>query len=71
MIADGKMLSIDARQNLFIADLKPDGAKILHRSVIFKQEPGYECETAPLLLDGLLYCRNHSQMICFDFRAKK
>lgn len=71
MIVDGKILTIDQRQTLRIAELTPTGPKVLASAVVFNSESGYECETAPLLLDGRLYCRNHTQLVCFDLRAKK
>ncbi len=70
MIADGKMLTIDARQTLRIAELSPKGHRVLSSAIVFRAEAGYECETAPLLLGGLLYCRNHTQLICYDLRGK-
>ncbi len=71
MIADGKVIAIDARQQLTIAEVSLTKPKILSQARIFKAESGYECETAPLLFGGLLYCRNHTQLICFDLRPAK
>ncbi|HZZ80359.1 MAG TPA: PQQ-binding-like beta-propeller repeat protein [Gemmataceae bacterium] len=71
MIVDGKLLTIDARQTLRIAELSPQGHRLLTKVVVFNAQPGFECETAPLLLNGLLYCRNHTQLICFDLRSKR
>ncbi len=71
VIADGKLIAIDARRHLTIAELGPTGPKILSKAVIFSGAGGFECETAPLLLDGRLYCRNHTQLVCFDLRAAK
>jgi len=69
--ADGKVLAIDARQKLTIAEVSLTGPKILSRATVFNPESGYECETAPVLFDGRLYCRNHTQLICFDLRLGK
>jgi outer membrane protein assembly factor BamB len=71
MIVAGKALAIDSRQTLRIADLTPTGVKIVSQAVIFASAAGFECETAPLLLNGLLYCRNHEQLICFDLRPER
>jgi len=37
---------------------------------VLASESGYQCETAPVLLDGRLYCRNHTQLVCLDLKAK-
>ena len=71
MIADGKVLAIDSRQNLIIAEVSSAGHKVLSRAVVLTSEAGFECETAPLLLNGRLYCRNHTQLVCVDLRGKR
>ncbi len=71
MIADGKILAIDARQTLRIAEISPAGHRVLSTAIVLSSEAGYECETAPLLLKGLLYCRNHTQLVCFDLRENR
>ena len=71
MIADGKILTIDARQTLRIAEVSAAGHRLLSTAVVLTSEAGYECETAPLLLRGRLYCRNHSQLVCLDLREKR
>lgn len=68
MIADGKILALDARQTLRIAEISPARHRVLSTAIVLSSEAGYECETAPLLLNGLLYCRNHTQLVCFDLR---
>jgi outer membrane protein assembly factor BamB len=72
LIANGVALAIDSRLDLYVAELGARGAKVLGSSrVLTSAGGGHQAQTSPVLLDGLLYCRNHTQFVCFDLRAKK
>jgi outer membrane protein assembly factor BamB len=71
MLVDGKMLALDGYGQLIVAELSPTGHKLLGLAEAVKSASGFQFETAPLLLDGLVYCRNHTYLVCFDLRAKK
>ena len=72
MLVDGKMLALDGYGQLIVAELSAAGHKVVGSADVVKSAAGsFQFETAPLLLDGLLYCRNHTQLVCFDLRAKK
>jgi len=71
LVADGKVLAIDARGKLTVASVAPGGAKVLSQATVLAPQGGYQCETSPVLLDGRLYCRNHTQLVCLDLRGKK
>jgi outer membrane protein assembly factor BamB len=71
MIAGGKLLALDGYGELVLADISAEGHKVLGTATAVKSGGAqFQFETAPLLLDGLLYCRNHTQLVCFDLRAK-
>lgn len=71
LLADGKVLAIDARGKLTIAEVTPESGKILGQASVLETAGGYQCETAPVLLGGLLYCRNHTQLVCYDLRENQ
>jgi outer membrane protein assembly factor BamB len=70
MVAGGKVLAIDLRRNLIVAEVSPTGCKVVSSApVVPAGSSGYQCQTAPVLLDGRLYVRNHTDLICFDVGA--
>lgn len=54
LVADGRIIALAARGELMVAPLSPDGFKPTARAQIF----GGKSWTAPVLVNGLLYCRN-------------
>jgi outer membrane protein assembly factor BamB len=70
MLADGKVLAVDGEGQLIVAAVSPAGHKVLASAHVLRSATGFQFETAPLLLDGYLYCRNHTQLVCFDLRGK-
>jgi len=66
MLADGKLIVINEKGYLYIAAASPDGyeeyssGRVLQRKV---------CWTAPILSNGLIYCRNsHGDLVAVDMR---
>lgn len=69
-LVSGTALAIDGRCNLVAAKVSASGFELLGKEQILQSSGGYQCNTAPVLVGGRLYCRNHSQLICFDVRGK-
>jgi outer membrane protein assembly factor BamB len=67
VIADGKIIALSAKGELMIAPVSTDGFKpIAHAQVL-----GGLCWTAPVLANGLVYCRNsHGDIVAVDLRKK-
>lgn len=66
--ADGKLIILNDRGNLFIAEASPVDYKELSRCDIFggKKKPR-EFWTAPVLCNGKIYCRNYAgDLVCID-----
>jgi hypothetical protein len=64
------VLAVDGRGQLIVAEVSPTGSKVLGTARVLSSQGGFQFETAPLLLDGLVYVRNHTQLLCFDLRGK-
>lgn len=72
LVANGVALAIDNRLDLYVAELNKTGPNVLGSTrVLASVGGGHQAQTAPVLLDGRLYCRNHAQLVCFDLRPKK
>ena len=67
MIADGKILVIDKKGILTVAEADPSGYKEIARAVVL---PGRSKKwTAPVLVNGLIYCRDGAgTLVCVDVR---
>jgi outer membrane protein assembly factor BamB len=67
IIADGKIIALAANGELMIAPASPEGFKPTARF----QALGGKCWTAPVLANGLVYCRNsRGDLAAFDLRRK-
>jgi outer membrane protein assembly factor BamB len=63
--SDGKLIVTGSRGELFVFEANPAGAKILARAQVM----GGKCWTAPVLANGLIYCRNsRGDLVCVDVR---
>ena len=61
--ADGKLIVTSSKGELLVVAASPDGAKILARAQIL----GGKCWTAPVLANGMIYCRNsRGDIACVD-----
>jgi hypothetical protein len=68
MIADGKILALSDEGELVFVEATPEEYRELHRKKVLD---GGEYWTTPVLLDGLIYCRNSDgDLVCLDHRAK-
>jgi outer membrane protein assembly factor BamB len=66
MIADGKLIILDEKGELVIADAAPGGYRELARAQIFSER----CWVMPVLANGRIYARsNLGKMVCLDVRA--
>lgn len=67
-IAGGRLLVLSDEGELIIAKAGPEGFEELARKQVL--ESG-ECWTMPVLVGGLIYCRNSKgQLVCLDHRAQ-
>ena len=67
IVADGKIIALSASGELMIAPVSTDGFKPAARAQIL----GGKCWTAPVLANGLVYCRNSlGDIVAVDLRKK-
>jgi len=67
MLADGKLIALGEKGELFVADASPQGFKPVSRAQVL----GGKCWTAPVLADGRIYCRNaKGDLVCLDVGGK-
>ena len=67
MIADGKLVILDEKGDLVIADATPDGYHELARAKVLNSR----CWVMPVLANGHIYAKcNKGEMLCLDVRAK-
>jgi outer membrane protein assembly factor BamB len=67
LIADGKLILLNERGELHVAEPSPDGFRVLSRAQVL----GGKCWSAPVLAHGLIYCRNSKgDLVCLDVRPK-
>jgi outer membrane protein assembly factor BamB len=65
-VADGKLIALSERGELFVAEATPEGFNPISRAHIM----GGKCWTVPVLSHGRLYTRNaQGDLVCFDLRA--
>jgi outer membrane protein assembly factor BamB len=66
-VAGGKLLALDKRGVLTVAEAVPTGYKEIVKAAI--QSPKAKNWTAPVLSNGFLYCRNSDgELVCIDVR---
>jgi outer membrane protein assembly factor BamB len=67
MVADNKLIALAARGELMIAPVTPEGFKPIARAQVL----GGKSWTAPVLANGLVYCRNsRGDIVAVDLRKK-
>jgi len=67
IVVDGKLIALSAIGELTIAPASPAGFKPTARMQVF----GPKAWTAPVLANGLIYCRNNrGEVVALDVRAK-
>jgi outer membrane protein assembly factor BamB len=67
IIADGKLIALGGTGELLVAPATPTGFKPTSRAQVL----GGKCWTAPVLANGLVYCRNsRGDVVCVDLRGK-
>ena len=65
-VADGKLLILGEKGDLIVAQASPGGFKPLSRAKVLDGK----CWTAPVLVGGRIYCRNHEgTLVCLDVKA--
>jgi outer membrane protein assembly factor BamB len=66
ILAEGKLIALSGAGELMIAPASPEGFKPAARAQVL----GGKCWTAPVLAQGLIYCRNsHGDVAVVDARA--
>ncbi|MGV3772010.1 MAG: PQQ-binding-like beta-propeller repeat protein [Verrucomicrobiales bacterium] len=66
-VADGKLIALAARGELMIAPVSPEGFKPITTAQVL----GGKSWTAPVLANGLVYCRNsRGDIVAVDLRKK-
>ena len=69
MVADGKLIVINERGRLIIAEVSPDGYREISACQAMKPKRGAKCWTAPVLCNGRLYLRTTSgELACLDMK---
>ncbi|HEX4645001.1 MAG TPA: hypothetical protein VH598_05270 [Verrucomicrobiae bacterium] len=67
MVADGKLVALGEKGELFVADASPQAFKPISRAQVL----GGKCWTVPVLADGRIYCRNaKGDVVCLDVGGK-
>jgi outer membrane protein assembly factor BamB len=67
IVAGGRILAIDRRGVLTVAEASPAGYKEIARAAVLSSRA--KNWTAPVLANGLLYCRNgDGELVCLDVR---
>ena len=67
IVAEGKLIALSAPGELMIAPASPTGFKPVSRAQVL----GPKCWTAPVLANGLVYCRNsRGDLVAVDLRKK-
>ena len=67
IVADGKLIALAASGELMIAPVSTEGFKPTARAQVL----GGKCWTAPVLANGLVYCRNsRGDIVAVDLRKK-
>lgn len=67
MVAGGKILAVDKRGSLTVAEAAPAGYKELARVQVLNAKA--RNWTAPVLANGMIYCRNSDgDLVCLDVR---
>jgi outer membrane protein assembly factor BamB len=65
IVADGKLIAFSGNGELMVAPASPEGFKPTSRAQVL----GGKCWTAPVLANGLVYCRNgKGDVVCVDLR---
>jgi len=72
IVADGKILLVNAYGHLVVAEPTRSGCKVLaHAPVLDADRSQYRYQTTPVLCDGRIYCRSTvGQLVCLDVRGK-
>lgn len=66
--ADGKLILLSERGELFVAEASPVAFKPLARAQVM----GGKCWTTPVLANGRIYCRNaKGNVVCLDVRGSE
>ena len=70
MAADGKLIVLNDKGILFIAEASPAGFKPISKADVLRGEKTIRMfYTPPVLCNGRIYCRNHAgELICIDVR---
>jgi outer membrane protein assembly factor BamB len=67
MMAAGKIIAVDKKGDLVVAEASPAGYKEIARGVVLNGQTTNW--TAPVLANGLIYCRNsEGDVVCVDVR---
>lgn len=67
VIADGKLIALNGTGELMVGPASPEGFKPTSRAQVL----GGKCWTAPVLANGLIYCRNsRGELVAVDVRKK-
>jgi outer membrane protein assembly factor BamB len=68
-VVDGKLLLLDHRGDLVIAEFDGKGYRPLAQlPAINRPKTSWGPQTHPVFANGLLYCRNQTELVCYDLR---
>ena len=68
IVVGGKLIILSGKGNLICAEATPAGFKKLAQSKILSGK----CWTAPVFVDGRIYCRNYrGKLLCLDVSSKR
>ncbi len=66
--ADGKLIAMNERGELFVAAANPDRYTEIARARVMNGT----CWTQPVIANGLIYCRSHEgELVCLDVRGRR
>jgi len=67
MVADGKIVHMEDKGQLVVAEASPEGYKELARATVLDSY----CWTPPVLANGRIYCRNSKgKVVCLDVKGE-
>lgn len=71
IVADGKLLLVNARGDLIIAQITPTGYEpLLSLPALPADTVHWRNQTYPVLSGGRLFCRNNSALVCFELQRQ-
>jgi outer membrane protein assembly factor BamB len=67
ILADKHLIGLTERGSLFLVQATPEAFRLIEQKDVLK---GNDCWSAPVLVNGLLYLRDNTRIVCFDVRPE-